>query len=61
MNAIKKIVSDTAREEKSKTKTIKFILFYFVFSAVSELTFLVDDKRVGIGERKLTVCNEFSV
>jgi len=38
-----------------------FILFCFVFSAVSELTFLRDDKRIGIGERELTVCNEFSV
>ena len=51
----KKIVRDTARAK----------LFYFIFSAVSELTFLRDDKRVGIGERKLavylSVCNEFSV
>ena len=38
-----------------------FILFYFIFSAVSELTFLGDDKRIGIGERKLAVCNEFLV
>ena len=29
------------------------ILFYFNLSAVSELTFQRDDKRVGIGERKL--------
>ena len=29
------------------------ILFYFNLSAVSELTFQRDDKRIGIGERKL--------
>jgi len=41
--------------------TFCMCFIYFVFSAVSELTFLRDDKRVGIGERELTVCNEFSV
>jgi hypothetical protein len=36
--------------------------FYFIFlCAVSELTFLMDDKRIGIGKRELAVCNEFSV
>jgi cellulose synthase/poly-beta-1,6-N-acetylglucosamine synthase-like glycosyltransferase len=42
-----------------------FILFCFVLCAVSELTFLGDDKRIGVGERELavslSVCNEFSV
>ncbi|MCK4732099.1 MAG: hypothetical protein KAT65_06520 [Methanophagales archaeon] len=40
------------------------ILDYFILnlSAESELTFWCgSDKRIGIGERKLTVCNEFSV
>jgi len=33
-------------------------LSYFNLSAVSELTFQRDDKRVGIGERALATCTE---
>jgi len=43
--------------DDTRLKQFYFILFYFILCAVSELTFLMDDKRIGIGERELAVRN----